>query len=214
MKEDYRSLKEFTENASHELQTPLAIFQAKLDTLAQQLPFTEAIGKTLSDMNDSLTRLARINKNLLLLSKIENNQFVANEEISVSEVLQKQIVFFSEQAEAMNITIDASDINACTVKANATLLEITISNLLLNAVRHNQYNGRIEIKLDQHQLSVANTGGLHALDEKKLFQRFSLSGSNGGNGLGLAIIKKISDLHGWSIKYAYEKEMHKFLLIF
>lgn len=210
----YNNQKEFIENASHELQTPLATFQAKLDTLAQQLPFTDAIGKTLSDMNDSLTRLARINKNLLLLSKIDNNQFAAGEEISVREVLQKQITFFSEQAETMSITVDAKDLSTCTIKANPTLLEIAISNLLLNAVRHNQVNGSVEIKLGQNKLSVANTGGSPALDEKKIFQRFSLPGSNGGNGLGLAIVKKISDLHGWSIKYAHENKVHIFMLIF
>ncbi len=210
----YNNQKEFIENASHELQTPLAIFRAKLDTLAQQLPFTDAIGQTLSDMNDSLTRLARINKNLLLLSKIENNQFAAGEEISAHEVLQKQIAFFSEQAEAMNIAIVANDITACTIRANPTLLEIAISNMLLNAVRHNKLNGRIEITLAQNKLSVANTGGISALDEKKIFQRFSLSGSNGGNGLGLAIVKKISDLHGWSVLYQYENNEHIFSLIF
>ncbi len=210
----YNHQNEFIENASHELQTPLAIFQAKLDTLAQQMPFTDAIGRTLSDMNDSLTRLSRINKNLLLLSKMENNQFAGGEEIAVNEVLKKQITFFSEQAENMNIVVDLQNLGSCTIKGNLILFEIAISNLLLNAVRHNKVNGRIAIRLEQNELAVSNTGVPFVLERNKLFQRFSLPGSNGGNGLGLAIVKKISDLHGWQISYKHENSEHIFLLTF
>lgn len=208
----YKSQKEFIENASHELQTPLATFQAKLDTLAQQLPFTNELSNTLSDLNNSISRLTHINKNLLLLSRIENRQYEALEEISVSDILKKQIDFFSEQAEEKNVTIHLKYIEPCVKKANTTLLEIAISNLLLNALRHNHKNGQIAVTLYGDGLRIANTGVTSALSREKLFERFSHPGTAGGNGLGLAIVKKISDLHHWTISYTYESDMHIFQL--
>jgi two-component system, OmpR family, sensor histidine kinase ArlS len=210
----YKDQKEFIENASHELQTPIAVFQAKLDTLAQQLPFTNELSNTLSDLNDSISRLNRINKNLLLLSKIENKQFEALEEISVSDVLKRQVSFFAEQAEEKNINIHLKYIEKCVKRANSTLLEIAVSNLLLNALRHNHKNGQIVICLYNETLDISNSGTTTALQSEKLFQRFSHAGLGGGNGLGLAIVKKISDLHGWSLKYKYEEGMHSFQLSF
>jgi signal transduction histidine kinase len=210
----YKDQKEFIENASHELQTPLAAFQAKLDTLAQQLPFTNELSKTLSDLNDSIARLNRINRNLLLLSKIENNQYVGLDEISVSEIVKKQVTFFAEQAEAKNVVIHIKNIEPCVKKVNSTLLEIAVSNLLLNAVRHNHKNGQIVICLYNETLDISNSGMTTPLQNEKLFQRFSQPGLGGGNGLGLAIVKKISDLHGWSLSYKYEESMHVFQVSF
>jgi two-component system sensor histidine kinase ArlS len=210
----YKSQKEFIENASHELQTPLAAFQAKLDTLAQQLPFTNELGKTLSDLNDSVSRLNRINRNLLLLSRIENNQYATLEEISIGEILKKQIAFFAEQAEESNIRLQLKYTEPCIKKANASLLEISISNLLLNALRHNHQNGKIVISLYKDTLSVSNTGASSALDKEKLFQRFTQPGSSGGTGLGLAIVKKIIDLHQWKIDYHFADGRHHFKVSF
>lgn len=209
----YKNQKEFIENAAHELQTPLATFQVKLDTLAQQLPFNDQLSETLSNLNDAASRLNRINKNLLLLSKIETNQYDSTSEVSVSDVLKKQVSFLTEQSEERRVGVHLKHIEPLSVQANSTLLEIAISNLLLNALRHNLPSGQIIITLHQKNLTIANTG-LSALDSKKLFQRFSHPGKDGGNGLGLAIVKKISDLHGWSVGYKYESDMHIFQLIF
>ncbi len=210
----FKSQKEFIENASHELQTPLAAFQGKLDVLAQQLPFTQDLSNTMSDLNDSISRLTRINKNLLLLSRMENEQYTAQHEVSINEILTKQLTFFAEQAEEKNIIIQLNDSLPCLTVANATLTEIAVSNLLLNSLRHNQINGRIVIEISKTGLWIANTGVSRALNGEKIFQRFSQQGSTGGNGLGLSIVKKISDLHGWSLKYRYEKDLHIFELSF
>jgi signal transduction histidine kinase len=149
---------------------------------------------------------------LLLLSRIENNQYSALEEVSISEMLKKLIDFFSEQAEEKNVTIHLKYIEPCIKKANATLLEIAISNLLLNALRHNHKNGQIAVTLYGDGLRIANTGAAAALSREILFERFSHPGTAGGNGLGLAIVKKISDLHHWTITYNYESDMHIFQL--
>lgn len=210
----YKSQKEFIENAAHELKTPLAFFQAELDALVQQLPFTKELGERLTNLNDSAARLNRISKNLLLLSKIENNQFAAIEQVSVSDVIAKQIVFLTEQAKEKGVSVKVKQIESLTVKANATLLEIAISNLLLNALRHNQPHGEILISLQGNKLTISNFGQEGTLNKEKIFQRFSSPGENGGNGLGLAIVKKISDLHRWQLNYTFKDKMHIFHIAF
>lgn len=210
----YEEQKEFIENAAHELQTPLAIFQAKLDVLVQQVPFTSEMGETLGDLNQTVSRLNRINKNLLLLSKIDNNQYPEARQFSISDLLKRQTIFLEEQAKEKNVSVQLESDASISVFGNPTLIEITISNLLLNALRHNRENGKIVIGLSQNILVVGNTGNGNALEANKLFQRFSKIGSDGGTGLGLAIIKKICDLHHWSVSYKYEDDVHLFEIAF
>jgi two-component system sensor histidine kinase ArlS len=212
--EIYAHQKEFIENAAHELQTPLAVFQAKLDTLAQQLPFTDELSKTLTDLNDSASRLARLNKNLLLLSKIENGQFKATDDVDAYSIIRKLAFFFAEQGEEKNIKVISSDIEPMMLKGNATLFEIVISNLLLNAIRHNHNDGKVILTFHKNCLQITNSSAREALDPEKLFQRFSQPGSGSGNGLGLSIVKKICDLHGWQISYGYENKLHIFQITF
>ena len=210
----YKDQKEFIENAAHELQTPLAEFQAKLDVLVQQVPFTQELGDTLSKLNEAVSGLNRINKNLLLLSKIENNQYASFQQVSVNEILKKQVAFLTEQAEDKNVTVTISRLDSLTLNVSPTLLEIAISNLLLNALRHNKVNGKIDIELDQKMLSISNSSPQPAIQPEKLFQRFSSAGPDRGNGLGLSIVKKICDLHGWQVVYQYADERHIFQIKF
>ena len=210
----YKDQQEFIENAAHELQTPVAVFQAKLDVLAQHIPITHEVGETLSQLNEAIFRLNRINKNLLLLSKIDNDQFTSYELVSVEAVLEKQIPFLREQAFEKKIVIQTDNINPASTNANKTLLEIAITNLLLNALRHNIAGGRIFIKLDKNQLTISNTGSGPGLSIETLFKRFSPLRSEGGNGLGLAIVKKICDQHGWTVGYIFKDESHSFSIVF
>lgn len=211
----YNSQKEFIENAAHELQTPLAVFQGKLDILIQQTNLTQDQSHLLDKLNDAVSRLTRLNKNLLLLSKIDNEQFQGTDTISLTQEVSKHIDFFSEQASSKNIEIHIDALPNIKVKANSVLTEILISNLFLNAIKHNVVNGNISIHLTEHFLSFSNTGLLTPLAEEKLFQRFSKGNPSGqGSGLGLAIIKKIADLNHWPIKYSFKDNQHTFSLSF
>ena len=209
----FKNQKEFIENAAHELQTPLAAFQAKLDMLAQKLTFTEEIGDTLSGLNDSLSRLVRLNKNLLLLSKMEGSLFL-RESISVSDLLKRQSTFLEEQAQEKEIEMILDSREEVTILADGTMLEMAINNLFLNAVRHNKEGGKIMISLNHSSLTVSNTSNQSGLDRSKLFKRFAVPGSKGGNGLGLAIVDKAAALHGWRIDYTYDNQLHTFRLFF
>ena len=207
----YHSQREFIENAAHELQTPLAVFQAKIDTLIQSAEFTEPQNQILSSLNDSVSRLNRLNKNLLLLSKIENDNYTEKQTISLNEAIEKHLDFFTEQAKAKNLTIKTELNVAVSINSNPVLAEILISNLFLNAIRHNVIDGQIVVILSSSSLTFSNTGQPQPLVADKLFNRFSKSNpSEQGNGLGLAIIKKIADLNGWSVYYGFGNNVHSF----
>lgn len=210
----YKNQKEFIENAAHELNTPLAFFQAELDALVQELSFTKEIGNRLTNLNDSAARLNRINKNLLLLSKIENNQYAAMGQVHAGDIIRKQSEFLSEQAEPREVSVHVKQMEPLAVKANATLLEIAVGNLFLNALRHNRQGGQIFVNFYQNMLTISNTSEQPELNKEKIFQRFSNPGQNGGSGLGLAIVKKISDIHDWTLNYSYQEQMHVFQIVF
>lgn len=211
----YQSQKEFIENAAHELQTPLAIIQAKIDTLIQSGEFSNQQNEILSALNDSISRLNRLNKNLLLLSKIENDTYHEKQEVRIKEIITKYFDFFAEQAKSKNIQITTELNTEVSLTSNPVLAEILVSNLFMNAIRHNVPNGQILIQLSGQSLSFQNTGIASALDSQKLFTRFSKTNPNDlGNGLGLAIVKKIAELNGWKISYAYTSNRHSFTVLF
>jgi signal transduction histidine kinase len=133
----------------------------------------------------------------------------------VNDIIQKNLVFFTEQASAKNISIKTTLENEIKIESNSTLVEILINNLLLNSIRHNITDGQILITISENMLTVSNTGQVQSLDTNKLFIRFSRStSSEQGNGLGLAIIKKITDLNQWRIDYSFQNDLHNFQVRF
>lgn len=208
----YGAQKEFTENASHELQTPLAILKNKVDLLLQDQDLTEKQYQIAEEMNLALARSSRINRNLLLLAKIENSQFENSEQVRLDEILNNAIANLREHAEQKQIVLNLSISNNVTVHGNSSLLEIMVSNLILNAIRHTESSGVIDIELSPSVLKVSNSGTAK-LDTDLLFKRFSkLSGGSKGSGLGLAIIQQICKLQQWKIHYQFENNMHQFVI--
>ncbi len=206
----YRTQKEFTENASHELQTPLAIIKNKLDLLLQNETVTDRQYQIIEEINRALTRITRINKNLLLLAKIENHQFDDNETIPISQLTQQCLAQFEEHAGNKNIKIQTEIEPDIIIEGNKTLVEILLSNLVLNAIRHNMQNGTITISLNKKELKIANSGNT-ALNQSAIFKRFAkASNETSGSGLGLAIIKQISNRHDWAISYQFSDNAHCF----
>lgn len=211
----YNSQKEFIENAAHELQTPLAVFQAKIDILIQRDDVNEEQAVLLGSLNDNIFRLNRLNKNLLLLSKIEHNNYSSRESILLTDYIQKNIAFFTEQANAKSISIKMESHQDFQIKSNPVLTEILVNNLFLNAVKHNIKNGQITITLNSNKLVFTNSGQIQPLNTNKLFNRFSKANpSEQGTGLGLSIIKKICEVNNWTVVYNYENKLHSFSILF
>ena len=210
----YRLQKEFTENASHELQTPLAVFQSKLDLLLQQPELTERQAAIIQDLYQMNSRLSRLNRNLLLLAKMENNQFSRTESVDVITVI-KDLQPYLESLSGGLILKQNFSTASLPIKANRSLLESMVNNLVVNAVRHNKTSGEITVFLSDNRLMVSNTSDDAALDADQIFNRFYRpSEKTTGNGLGLSIVKAVCDYHGWKILYAYADGKHQFVVIF
>lgn len=241
-RETYRIQKEFTENASHELQTPLAIIRSKLDLLMQG-KLGEKELKLVSDLYQLTMRIGHLNRNLLLLAKIENAQYTTLQEVDVAEMLSESLPLYEALQNGTTLKlVDENDANTkdigysyhhhLKVQANPVLLECLLKNLIVNAIRHSPSKGEIQLIVGNHQLIVSNDSidrkNGKPLDSKTLFQRFR-SGDNQqsspntpsieaprqkGNGLGLAIVKAICDFHHWSIEYYFEDGKHQFIVHF
>ncbi|UPT65548.1 MAG: HAMP domain-containing histidine kinase [Sphingobacteriales bacterium JAD_PAG50586_3] len=210
----YNNQKEFVENAAHELQTPLAVMQAKLDNLIQADDISPALANGLTQLSNSITRLNHINKNLLLLSRIGNDTYIEQQEVDLAKVLNQQLAFVQEQIDAENITITSHLANA-PLKANIALVEVCTGNLLTNAIKHNYNGGTIHVELIGNLLTVTNTGTTTELDSEKLFTRFTkINPASHGAGLGLAIVRKITGLYGWNLQYQYQNNLHVFSIRF
>lgn len=210
----YRTQKEFTENASHELQTPLAVFQSKLDILLQLPDITERQADIIQDLYQMSNRLSCLNRNLLLLAKMENSQFSRTESVDVVAVLDELLPYLENLSEGLALRKDFR-VESLPLRANRPLLESLINNLVVNAVRHNRPSGEIVVSVAADRLTVANTSDGVALDGSLIFNRFFRpSEKTAGNGLGLAIVKAVCDYHGWNVAYRYRGGMHEFEVTF
>lgn len=210
----YKNQKEFTENASHELQTPLAILKNKLDILLQSNGLTERQYHIAEEMNKALIRSSRISKNLLLLAKIENSQFDSSELIGFDTLVEQSMDGLQAHFKEKNITA-SSDIHPdIEVKGNGSLTEALINNLIVNAIRHTSPGGAVKVTVSKSGFEVRNSGR-QSLDENLLFKRFSrMSADNSGSGLGLSIVQEICKLHSWKAKYNFERDTHVFSVTF
>lgn len=210
----YNQQKTFIENASHELQTPLAVLKSKLNLLLQNKNITSEQAELLTAIDVPLSRMTRINKNLLLLAKIENKQFAEVENIELIEIIKETQNLLTDYISAKKITVSKNVTEKLSITCNKTLIEILITNLLINAIVHNTENGTIEIDFSDRILTVSNTGK-KALKRDKIFERFAVfSPENTNSGLGLAIIKEICNHYQWKINYAFKNNSHSFSVKF
>ncbi len=201
--ESYNKQKQFIENASHELQTPLAIAMNKLELLADKTSINEEQGELLGSALNSLERLKRLNQSLLLLSKIENDQFDEISEVNVNDLVRKLLDDFKEQIEFHKLDLSLKEEAVCVWLINPDLADIMLSNLIKNAVRHSKPGKTIRIIISSEQLSIENDGGT-ALVEQVIFQRFYKgSASTESTGLGLAIAKAVADVSHLKLEYHY-----------
>jgi signal transduction histidine kinase len=209
---EYHVLKEFTENASHEFQTPLTIIRSKLDVLLQQDNFTEIQIELLTEAYGAVTKLSGLSRSLLLLTKIENNQFSEQREIALHDMVRQKANQFEEIWESRKIS-HLLEVRHCFVSMNADLLEILLNNLFSNATRHNKPGGHIAVSLDAHSMNISNTGMENALDGERVFSRFYKGTvNNENNGLGLSIVRQICISSHIHPSYEYRNGMHNFLL--
>ncbi|QHS63279.1 sensor histidine kinase [Chitinophaga agri] len=216
--DDYRSLKEFTENASHELQTPLAVLRNKLELLTEsylQGKEEGSIVPLIGDMQNEIDKLSRINSSLTLLARLENNEFATRQPISMSQLVTDALQTFSELMDMKFIALDTHISTGVEVQLHPALTDILLGNLLSNAIRHNVQGGKISVQLNRSQLVISNTGMPPEVPTGQLFRRFKKGSRNSDSiGIGLAIVKQICDVNHFNIQYDYTEGWHIMQIIF
>ncbi|MEQ8626870.1 HAMP domain-containing sensor histidine kinase [Ekhidna sp.] len=209
VKSDYQSLKEFSENASHEFQTPIAIVQSKLEVLMDGDNLTEEQIEQITFAQHTIKRLSNLSNALALLTKIENQEFANISEIKLSGTLSNILEEFKELVELKSIELKTSLAGDPMIQADLILIELLLTNLINNAIRHNWEGGNINVSLSEDRLEISNTGSKLDIPSDELFERFKKSNqSSKSMGLGLAIVKKICDFYNYSISYQNEGDLH------
>lgn len=212
--EMYNQQKQFVENASHELQTPLAICMNKLELLSENPDCTEEQLSEIAGINHTLRGIIKMNKSLLLLSRIDNKQFPDTSEIDFNKLINKYLPDFEDMYEYKNIHVTYSETDTLIYTMNESLASTLLSNLLKNAFIHNIENGSIAISITDRTLTISNSSESTGLNEATLFNRFEKqTHKKDSTGLGLAIVKSITSIYGIDIKYEYNG-LHQFILTF
>lgn len=211
---DYRNLKEFAENASHELQTPLSIAKGKLELLTE----TDLSPKQYQYVDDSqraIKKLSRLSESLALLAKIENYEFSETEEVNLTDLVSDSLRSFDEFIKLNGLSVKTNLEKNVSVEIHPVLADILWTNLFQNAVKHNIDDGEINIELTDNYLEIANTGKPIDIDPETLFERFKKGDqSTRSIGLGLSIIKQICEQNGFDITYQYEDDWHEMIVRF
>lgn len=214
IEEAYERERRFIGDASHELQTPLAICQNRIEMMMEDDTLTEQQLTELAKMQQTMAELIRLNKTLLFLSKIENNQFIEHTEVDINAKLHQQMETLAEVYASKGISINLYEKGQWSLSANDELMTSLVSNLLRNAYLHNHEGGSIDVYVTHDALSIANTGDDTSIDTTRLFDRFYKAhhGKRHSNGLGLSIAKAICEATGLTIRYSYEGDKHIFTI--
>jgi len=207
--EDYAAVKEFSENASHELQTPLAVIRSKIELLSEtNIDGVQAA--LIGDMQNAIEKLSHINRSLILLTKLENQEFKATESLKFCRVTKDVIATYEDWIAMREINLSTSLDKTIPLTIHPALAEMLISNLLSNAIRHNHDGGQINVLLTSREFCISNTGLPPQGPTCELFQRFKKSNqSNDSIGLGLAIVKQICEVNNFAIDYTYADGWHR-----
>jgi signal transduction histidine kinase len=215
MRSDYLNLKEYNENAAHEIQTPLAVMRSKLDILAQRKELRKESLNLIRSINEAVTRLFKINQGLLMISKIENSFFHDDKEVSLAVITENTLLNYREIMNLKNIKVEFVPEEKGLLWMSEMLAETLISNLISNAVRYNYDGGFIRCLIAKDHMIISNSGEPLKTDPELLFRRFHREGDNQQSvGLGLAIVKKITDRNNMRITYTCSGNVHEVRLDF
>ncbi|HTH82046.1 MAG TPA: HAMP domain-containing sensor histidine kinase [Mucilaginibacter sp.] len=212
----FQKEREFISNASHELMTPISILQSKIENMFDQEDINDELKVRLLEMQKILNRLKSITKTLLLISQIENDQFLKEDKISINTLLQEVYDEISIRLPEKNVTFDiVVPQDVVLVNVNKFLIFNLFFNLVNNAIKYNREDGGIivatEIENNALVVNITDTGiGISAEDMPYIFNRFKKlrqSLKQDSFGLGLPIVKSIADFHNITIEVASEKNV-------
>ena len=207
---DYKEQKEYTENVSHEIQTPLAIISSKADELLQSENLKKTELEQLEIIMNTTTRLAKINQALILLTKIDNRFYTNEESIPLLKLINEKLNFFEDLLAEKKINVKLDVDSSYDLQMNSYLADTLFLNLIKNAIMHNIEKGKIIIKLNSSSLSILNTGSALNITGD-IFKRFVRSENKDSLGIGLSIVKKICSYYSIPISYNFNN-LHEFIM--
>ncbi len=209
--EVFEEQKQFIGNASHEIQTPLAVCRNRLENLMEDDTLTENQLEELNKTYQTLDYITKLNKILLLLSKIENKHFIEKNDVDFNTVIYQFIEDYKEAYLHKNISVEILEDGIFTVRMSEVLASILINNLIKNSYLHNMENGQLFIEIASSKIVFKNTGQEIPLNPKLIFERFYQGSKKEGSlGLGLALVKSICDLEKLNIHYYHNDNFHCF----
>ena len=210
---DFSRTREFNENASHELQTHLAMIRANTEKILNHSGEQGDVQHHIANIHQASVRLSQVQKSLLLLSKIGNQEFNKREQVDFSQQLRQTLQLFDEAISLRGLSL-SMEIEGCTLMMDPGLAEILCNNLIKNAIKHNTDKGFIRIELNSQILNVENSGLPYEGNPHNLLERFA-TGKKGDMGIGLAIVAQICELCHFSISYRIsEKAVHSIQIFF
>jgi signal transduction histidine kinase len=209
---DYVSLKHFTDHASHEMQTPLAVVNSKLDILIQDGELSEKNLQHLQSIYNAVNKMSKLSQSLLLLTKIDNKQFYESREVDIRSVVKNKLRELDEWIGGKSLVI-SNGVNDLHITMNQQLADTLISNLVINAIRHSEPHSHILLQSAKNSFTISNPGR-GVLDKNRIFDRFWRSEHSDGTGLGLAIVKRICEQYGFLLEYEFKDGDHYFTVIF
>ncbi len=203
---DYNNLKQFTEDVSHEAQTPLAIMQAKIENIINQNGISDTQYEELNSIQKDIKRLTQLNKRLILLAKIDNDQFANAQFIDLESLIKERVVDFKDLSEnTFSVEVKPNS----KIKIDTYLAEILVNNLLSNAIKYSVPKSTIHIKASSLMIEVSNTGNATLKNPEKIFERFYKEGaSKKATGLGLSIVNKICTYYKFKPSYRFRESEH------
>ena len=211
---EYEERRIFIGNASHELQTPLAVCSNRIELMLDRPGLDEDIAGELVKLHRSMQHLIRLNRTLLLLSKIENGQFPETVDVDLGAMIRDGISLndeiYSYKSIASVLEEDGTLINCM----NEQMASVLVNNLLKNAYVHSPDGGKVLVTVNENGFSVRNSGTA-ALDRSRIFSRFYLPGGRkeGSTGLGLALAYTVCDRNGMELSYDFVDNHHIFSVI-
>jgi signal transduction histidine kinase len=207
---DYHSLKRFSEDASHEIQTPVSIILTNIESLLQYPGLNPVQTDLVKSVYANAIRISKLTQTLLLLTKIANDQFPERTSVDFHDLIEVKLNLFEDHIRMKSLKILKNTSLECMHETNYFLAESLVNNLIGNAVKHSNEGGAVNILLDMNLFEISNTGEPLSVPVSKLFERFyKTDRSVGSYGLGLSIVQEICNINHWKIDYKYEDSLHK-----
>lgn len=212
---DFNRQKKFIDNIAHELQTPLAIANSQLELFMQDSSLNEKTANMIDELDKTLLKMKNMNKSLLLLSRIQNEQFNESKIVELDDIIKEYLNIHQDQIQMLNITINISSLKVISVYMNEALSNILIGNLLSNALKHNLPDGYVRITSTINTMTIENSGQELNMDTEELFSPYvSRSNNSDSLGMGLSIIKEICNYYNFNVEYSLKQNIHKIQITF